>query len=85
VNFHVCQVVSARELIARSWERGAGLTLACGTGAAAIAVAARLKGLATDVVQIHVPGGDLELAWDGAGEVLMTGPAAYVFAGRWPA
>ncbi|MFI5267815.1 MAG: hypothetical protein ACHQ7M_10605, partial [Chloroflexota bacterium] len=43
-----------------------------------------LHGLVDDTVRIHVPGGELELAWDGAGEVLMTGPAAYVYAGQWP-
>ncbi|HLY67962.1 MAG TPA: diaminopimelate epimerase, partial [Chloroflexota bacterium] len=84
VNFHVCQVVSRGELMVHTWERGAGLTLACGTGAAATAVAARLKGYTGDVVRMHVPGGELELAWDGAGEVLMSGPATYVFAGQWP-
>jgi len=85
VNFHVCQVISREELVMRSWERGAGLTLACGTGAAATAVAAHLHGLTEEVVRIRVPGGELELAWDGAGEVLMTGPAEYVFRGDWPA
>ena len=82
-NFHVCRIVSRRELRMRSWERGAGLTLACGTGAAAACVAARLHDLVDQTVRIHVPGGELELAWDGAGEVLMTGPAAYVYAGEW--
>ncbi len=82
VNFHVCQVLSPERLILRSWERGVGLTLACGTGAAAAMVAARLKDLASDVVRVRVPGGELELAWDGAGEVLMTGPAEYVFRGE---
>ena len=67
----------------RSWERGAGLTMACGTGGGAVCVAARLKGFSGDEVRIRVPGGELELAWDGAGEVLMTGPADYVFKGDW--
>jgi diaminopimelate epimerase len=84
VNFHVCQVVSRDELLMRSWERGAGLTLACGTGAAATAVAARLHGYTDEVVTVHLPGGGLELTWDGAGEVLMAGPAEYVFEGDWP-
>lgn len=83
-NFHVCQVISHGALKMRTWERGAGLTLACGTGAAATAVAARLHGLTDDTVRMHVPGGQLELAWDGAGEVFMSGPADYVFAGNWP-
>jgi diaminopimelate epimerase len=68
----------------RSWERGAGLTLACGTGASATAVAARLHGFTDEVVRMHVPGGELELAWDGSGEVRMAGPAEYVFEGDWP-
>jgi diaminopimelate epimerase len=84
VNFHPCQVASREELRMRSWERGAGLTLACGTGAAATCVAARLQGLTEETVRIRVPGGDLELAWDGVGEVLLTGPAAYVYKGQWP-
>ncbi|MDE3078192.1 MAG: diaminopimelate epimerase, partial [Chloroflexota bacterium] len=79
VNFHVCQVVGLGELKMRSWERGAGLTLACGTGASATAVAARLLNLTDSTMTIHVPGGRLELEWDGQGEVYMTGPAAYVF------
>jgi diaminopimelate epimerase len=84
VNFHICQVVSRTELRMRSWERGAGLTLACGTGAAATCVAARLHGFADETMRIHVPGGELELTWDRAGEVLMAGPAEYVYAGQWP-
>jgi diaminopimelate epimerase len=84
INFHVCQVMSRGELAMRTWERGAGLTMACGTGAAATAVAARLKGYVDNVVREHVPGGELELAWDGQGEVFMTGPAEYVFRGEWP-
>lgn len=83
VNFHICQVRSRTEVVMRTWERGAGLTLACGTGAAATAVAARLKGYVDDVVRVHVPGGELEVAWDGQGEVLMTGPAEYVYRGEW--
>jgi diaminopimelate epimerase len=84
INFHVCQVVSREELRMRSWERGAGLTLACGTGAGATMVAARLRGLVEEVARIQVPGGELELTWDGAGEVLMSGPAEYVYRGEWP-
>jgi len=84
VNFSLCQVASRDDLIVRTWERGAGLTLACGTAAAATMVAARLHGYTGDVVCVHVPGGELALTWDGAGEVLMAGPAAYAFEGSWP-
>ena len=83
VNFEVCRVISRSELEVRVWERGAGLTLACGTGAAAVTVAARLNGLVDDRVTLHLPGGTLELEWDGAGSVYMTGPAEMVFRGEW--
>ncbi|HUZ77021.1 MAG TPA: diaminopimelate epimerase [Chloroflexota bacterium] len=84
-NFHLCQVLSRGALKVRHWERGAGLTLACGTGAAATAVAARLHGLIDDEVALNVPGGQLRVSWNGAGEVYLAGPADYVFAGTWPA
>ncbi|MGH2366016.1 MAG: diaminopimelate epimerase [Chloroflexota bacterium] len=84
-NFHLCQVLNRGALTVRHWERGAGLTLACGTGAAATAVAARLHGLVDDEVALNVPGGQLQATWDGAGEVYLAGPADYVFAGQWPA
>jgi diaminopimelate epimerase len=85
VNFEIVSRRGPGELDARVWERGAGLTLACGTGACAVAAAARLKGLTGDRTVVHLPGGALELAWDGRGEILMTGPAALVFEGEWPA
>jgi diaminopimelate epimerase len=84
VNFEVARVLGRRSIEARVWERGAGPTLACGTGASAIMVAARLQGLVDDVVDITLPGGTLTLEWDGAGEVYMTGPAETVFSGEWP-
>jgi len=65
----------------RVWERGAGETLACGTGACAAAVAAIRRGLAASPVQVHTRGGLLSIAWDG-GNVSMTGPAASVFEGE---
>lgn len=83
VNFEVCRIVSPSRLRVRVWERGAGLTLACGSGACAATVAARLRGAAERAVQVELPGGTLTVAWDGAGEVIMTGPAAFVFRGRW--
>lgn len=83
VNFEACQVVGQSDLKVRVWERGAGKTLACGTGACATAVAARLKGLIGDRCSVQLPGGTLDIEWDGQGEVFMTGPAETVFRGTW--
>jgi len=66
----------------RVFERGAGLTPACGSGACAAMVAARRRGLVGDVATVLLDGGPLEVAWDGEGPVVMTGPAAFVFEGR---
>ncbi len=82
-NFEVVNRLSPDHYRVRVWERGVGLTLACGTGACAVAVAARLKRLAPEKVRVELPGGTLEIEWDGQGEVLMTGPAAEVFVGEW--
>lgn len=68
----------------RVWERGAGETLACGTGASAAGVAAMLKGLTQRIVSIHLPGGDLLIQWDKNNHVYMTGPAVEVFEGIIP-
>lgn len=84
VNFEVAQVVSRKKIEARVWERGAGETLACGSGACAIAVAARLYGYIDNKVDIKLPGGVLGVEWDGAGEVFLSGPAEIVFIGEWP-
>ena len=84
-NFEIVNVLAPNHLRARVWERGVGLTLACGTGACAILVAARLNGLADQQATVSLPGGDLELEWDGdpASPVYLEGPAAYVFDGEW--
>ena len=67
-----------------TWERGSGVTLACGTGACAVAVAGVLTGRTGRKLLAHLPGGDLELEWAGDGEpVFMTGPATEVFTGTW--
>jgi len=84
VNFEVAVVDTSERIRVRVWERGAGLTLACGTGACAVAVAARLNGLIGDATDIVLPGGTLHIEWDGAGEVFLTGPAVEVFTGDWP-
>ena len=68
---------------ARVWERGSGETMACGTGACAIAVAARLEGLNQGSLEVKLPGGALTIEWDGEGEVFMEGPAEEVFSGEW--
>ncbi|MBI4289085.1 MAG: diaminopimelate epimerase [Chloroflexi bacterium] len=80
-NFEVVNVRGQGKLQARVWERGAGLTLSCGSGACAVAVAARLKGHTEDKLDITLPGGTLSLEWNG--DVFLTGPAVEVFEGEW--
>ncbi len=84
VNFEVARVLDRGHIESRTWERGVGETRACGTGACAIMVSARLKGLVDDAVEVREPGGVLTLRWDGSGSVLLSGPAAYVYRGDWP-
>ena len=84
VNFEVARVMDRQRIELRVWERGAGETLACGSGACAVAVAAQLHGYVDSKVDINLPGGTLQVEWDGSGEVLMSGPAEKVFSGEWP-
>ena len=84
VNFEVARVISRQQIEVRVWERGVGETLACGSGACAVAVAAQLLGHVDRCVNVILPGGVLEVEWDGAGEVLLSGPAEIVFTGQWP-
>lgn len=85
VNAHVVEVVSTGEARMRTWERGSGITLACGTGACAVCVAGVLTGRTGHRLRAHLPGGPLELEWAGGGApVFMTGPAVEVFSGDWP-
>ena len=85
VNFEIVNVEGDGLLRARVWERGSGETMACGTGACAIAVASRLRGLIGDSVDITLPGGTLKISWDGEGEVYLEGDAVEVFEGEWKA
>jgi diaminopimelate epimerase len=83
-NFEVARVLEEKLIEARVWERGVGETLACGSGACAVAVIARLHGYADNKVNIKLPGGTLSVEWDGIGEVSLSGPAEIVFSGEWP-
>jgi diaminopimelate epimerase len=84
VNFEVARVLDRGHIESRTWERGVGETQACGTGACAIMVSAHLHGLVDDEVEVKEPGGVLTLRWNGAGNVILTGPAAFVYSGDWP-
>ncbi|NNM64430.1 MAG: diaminopimelate epimerase [Burkholderiales bacterium] len=83
VNAGFMQVMSPRHIRLRVWERGAGETLACGTGACAAVVAGMRHGWLQTPVEVDTRGGRLSIAWDGTGSpVTMTGPAAHVFDGH---
>jgi diaminopimelate epimerase len=83
VNAGYMQVVDRATIRLRVFERGAGETLACGTGACAAVVAGIRRGLLDSPVRVHTRGGDLVITWPGDGSpVLMTGPAAIVFEGE---
>lgn len=84
-NVEFVQVVKPDEVRLRVWERGSGETLACGTGACAVAVAGVLTGRTQRRLTAHLPGGDLQLHWsEKDNHVYMTGPAVEVFSGDWP-
>jgi diaminopimelate epimerase len=83
VNVEFAELVSRRRIRQRTWERGTGETLACGSGACAVAVAAILRGVAERSLAIELRGGELEIQWPAPdAPVQMTGPAAEVFSGR---
>ena len=85
INAHFVQVISPGEVLMRTWERGSGITGACGSGACAVCVAGVLAGVTGRSLNAHLPGGDLQLHWsESSGHVHMTGPAVEVFSGRWP-
>jgi diaminopimelate epimerase len=82
-NIGFMQVVARNEIRLRVFERGAGETKACGTGACAAVVAGILRGLLDDTVNVHLPGGELEISWAGGdAPVIMTGPATTVYEGQ---
>jgi len=82
-NIGFMQVLSRNEIRLRVFERGAGETRACGTGACAAVVSGRLRGLLDEEVRVHLPGGELLIRWAGDGEpVIMTGPATTVYEGQ---
>jgi diaminopimelate epimerase len=84
-NVHFVKALGPDEFIMQTWERGSGITLACGTGACACAVAGVLTGKCQRQVTAHLPGGDLQLDWSEDDNcVYMTGPAVEVFTGQWP-
>lgn len=82
VNVGFMEVVSEHEIRLRVFERGAGETLACGTGACAAVVSGQLRGWLQPGVKVNLPGGELFIEWDGQSSVKMTGPAETVFDGR---
>ncbi len=83
VNVGFMQLVSRGEINLRVFERGVGETLACGTGACAAVVSARLRDLVDTQVKVNLPGGSLSIEWQGEGHpVMMTGPATTVFEGQ---
>ena len=82
-NFEVARVLSRVKIEARVWERGVGETLACGSGACAIAVAAQLLDYVEPQVDIILKGGTLTISWDRVEGVLLTGPVEEVFTGEW--
>ncbi|NLK50947.1 MAG: diaminopimelate epimerase [Syntrophomonadaceae bacterium] len=82
-NVEFVEVINPQEVRMRVWERGAGETLACGTGACAVGVASYLNGLTERKITVHLPGGDLQIEWAENGHVYMTGPAQEIFNGIW--
>jgi diaminopimelate epimerase len=78
-NVHLASIDGENALRVRHWERGVGLTMACGTGAVACAAAAIERNLVESPVEVRVPGGRLVVEWDGTGQAFLTGPAVRVF------
>ena len=86
INAHFVQVASPTHIVMRTWERGAGATRACGTGACAVCVAGVITERASRSITATLPAGDLHIAWNRDDDhVTMTGPATEVFTGEWKA
>ena len=85
INFEIVNIVNKSYVKARVWERGSGITMACGTGACAIVCAGINKGVLGVQVEVELPGGILQIEWSGKsdGDVIMTGPITEVFEGKW--
>lgn len=83
INAHFVRVVSRQHMIMKTWERGSGVTMACGTGACAVAVAGAVTDRTDRRVSVDLPGGRLEIDWSDDEHVYMTGPAVEVFTGEW--
>jgi diaminopimelate epimerase len=84
-NIGIAEVRTQHRIRLRVWERGAGITMACGTGACAALVAANLRGLTGRRATVEVDGGELTIEWLRSGHVVMTGPVAVSFSGELPA
>jgi len=84
INVHFVQVNARSDVTMITWERGSGVTQACGTGAAAVCVAGAVTNRTDRTLVVHLPGGDLHLSWASDDHVYMTGPAVEVFSGEWP-
>lgn len=82
INVNVATVTGPNEVKLRVWERGVGITRACGTGACATAVAAIRKNLVTSPVTVHLDGGDLTIEWSPGSRIIMSGNATHVFTGQ---
>ena len=82
ININVAQITGPSSVNMRTWERGAGLTRACGTGACAVAVTGIRSRRVTGPVAVTLPGGELTIDWQSGGSIMMCGPATHVFTGE---
>ncbi len=85
INAHFVKIHDRAKVEMRTWERGSGITLACGTGASAVCAAGTLNGKTDRSILAALPGGDLKLEWIENGPIFMTGPATEAFNGEWTA